>query len=687
MKTLLILLVMLTAPVSARFVLANKTTAAPVVLSDKEPRHLRIAINDLIEDVRKITGKTLPTAIFPQPGSLILASLDTTEGRALIHQLAPHIALELEGKHEGARIVTIGSNLLIAGSDAQGTRHGLYDFIEHDLKVDPMHRWSGIEPAPKPELAWETLDRTLKAPTFRYRGWFLNDEDLLTEWKTGGGPRDIDYPFYQQVVAPEVIDRVLEAMVRLKMNLLIGASFTDLENPAEERIVQQATRRGLNVSMHHVEPMGVSAFAFFNYWRSRGKKLEYSYSSNPEAFHEVWRHYAAKWAKYPGVVWQVGLRGIADRPIWLADKTAPTTDEGRGKLISDAIAAQLKIIREVDHRPALPVTTTLWMEGSYLFRGGHLKIPPEVTVVFTDNGPGWKWLSDFYETPREKDRTYGTYYHHAVWGYGPHLVQAISPQLVHSQMSEAFRRNGGTYAIFNVSNVREFLPGLAATSDLLWSLDTFKPGAFLQQWCEARGMPEAAPIYLQFYDAFVINEKRGTPDLLDGITLHEGERIAGALLTNKNGSLYKPRTAEGFDGAARSFSHVRSTGEEPPPQLLKRLEKQLTNLDAVLGAADKLRIDNAAAKQLFESNLVGQARILRGICRWTAALAQTSIALHGNRPADAKRYTQSALEAFEEIRAGQAANTQGQWVDWYRGDRKINLNRALEQTRKLTEVL
>ena len=199
-------------------------------------------------------------------------------------------------------------------------------------------------------------------------------------------------------------------------------------------------------------------------------------------------------------------------------------------------------------------------------------------------------------------------------------------------------------------------------------------------------MPEAVPVYRAFYDAYVIHEKRGTPDLLDGIALHEGERIVAGMLAGKNDTLYQRKTGEGFDGAARSFGHVRSAGEEAPPELLNRLTKQLANLDGVLADADKLHIKDAAARELFEANLVGQVRVMRGICRWTAALARTSVALRGDQREEAERQSRLALAAFDEIRAGQALQTRGQWVDWYRGDRKMNLNRALEQTRKLTEV-
>jgi hypothetical protein len=656
-------------------VLASKDTVAAVVVGSDEPRFLRVAANDLVNDVRRIAGKTLAPAVSADAcgsGCVVLASASVPSSRAVIERLAPSVLKEVEGRTEASRTVVAGNILLIAGSDPHGTMFGLYDFIEHELEVDPMYFWKDRNPAARQELAWDHIDRRLDTPSFRWRGWFLNDEDLLTEWKTGGGPRFIDYPYYSQITAPEVIERVLESAVRLRFNLIIPASFIDIDNPDEERVIQQAVRRGLHVSMHHVEPMGVSGFGFLNYWRARGKRIDYSYAANPKAFEEVWRYYAQRWAKYPGVIWQVGLRGIADRPVWDADKQAPKDDAGRGAMISDAIATQMRIIREVDSRPNPPVTTTLWMEGAWLLQGGHLILPREVTVVFADNSPGWVWQRDFHEIPREKDRSYGVYYHHAVWGWGPHLVQAVPPRKTYSMLREAYEKNRGNYAIFNVSNVREFALGLAATSEMTWRIDRFDPDEFLRRWA---GKAEAA--YRAFFDAYVLHEKRGTPDLLDGLALHEGERIVQTMLKGNNEALFEA-ARESREFVNRSFPQLRRTGEEPPPLLLKRVREQIQRLDRALEVAEPLNSD-----PFFSANLVGQARILRGICRWTEALARASIAQREKQ--EVKPHLKAALNAFTEMRLGQELNSRGEWRDWYRGDRKMNLNRAEAWTRQLME--
>lgn len=88
----------------------------------------------------------------------------------------------------------------------------------------------------------------------------------------------------------------------MQFNLIIPASFIDIRNSDGRVLVETAANRGLFLSMHHIEPMGVSAFTYFNYWKAKnGSKPLFSYFSNKEKVEEVWRVYADEWAKFPNV--------------------------------------------------------------------------------------------------------------------------------------------------------------------------------------------------------------------------------------------------------------------------------------------------------------------------------------------------------------------------------------------------
>lgn len=665
----------LALPLWGRYELVTPQRTAAIVVSTDATQAVRLAVADFTSDVRKITGKTLR----------VVDRMEKCGKPCLIIETVPN------GKWESYRVVTSSPELLrISGSDERGTMFGIYAFIERYLDVDPLYFWTDREPTKRNTLAWDSVSIEGREPTFRYRGWFINDEDLLTEWKDGGGKRDIDYPFYHQVTAPEVLEYVFEAMLRLQHNLVIPASFTDIENPNEERMIRAATRRGLFISMHHVEPMGVSGFAFKNFWKSKGREMPYSFIGQRDAFQEIWTHYAARWAHHPNVIWQTGLRGIGDRPVWAHDAQAPTTDEGRGKMISDALEMQAKIVRSVNKRPNPPMTTTLWMEGALLNKQGHLKFPPGVGIIFADNTPGWRWQSDFFETKREPGQHYGVYYHHALWGSGPHLAQAVPPRKTHEMFAAAVHKGDTWYAILNVSNVREFALGLDASANMLRDFNGFEPERYLSEWCRTRfgrGAEVARRAYEEFFAAYVLNAAGSSPILLDGLALHDGEGLYGKLLNPPKSAPTKASTP-GFEAGAfqRLMPDLVRPGINDVPTLLAQVRKQMSAMVKSRTLAQQAASSMTAEERtFFENNLIAQQTIMIGILRWLETGALATLAERNHDRAEVLIQARAGLLAIGEIRTGQAMASRGKWQEWYRGDRKMNLARAAQLTQQLVE--
>ena len=123
-----------------------------------------------------------------------------------------------EGERETYTVSVTEDGVLIRGSDVLGTVFGIYAFSTKCLGVLPVHRMVDRFPQVRetmtlPACAFSSAERPV-----RFRGWFINDEDLLTEFRISGGHRDIDYPFYADVVDVEVLDMVLETALRLEIN-------------------------------------------------------------------------------------------------------------------------------------------------------------------------------------------------------------------------------------------------------------------------------------------------------------------------------------------------------------------------------------------------------------------------------------------------------------------------------------
>ncbi len=692
---------------AAPFTLAGPNRQATVVLTANEPECVRLAVDDLVGDVEKITGRRL-RVVTGKPGQSYQNSvLVGTVGKALLPD-----AGRLTGAWEAYRVQSLGGNLVLAGSDERGTMFAVYDFIEHYLGVDPLYFWADREPAKRAELSWPNVNIRQEPPTFRYRGWFINDEDLLTEWQAAGDPesggkRQIDYPFYGQVVSPKTARHVVEALVRLRQNLIIPASFIDIRNPAEAALVREAARRGVFVSMHHVEPMGVSAFTFFNYWRQKaglpltgrgGDGLPlFSYFSSREKLQEVWRVYAKEWAKYPNVIWQIGLRGIADRPMWLADPGIPQTDADRGRLISEAMAFQRNLIREIDPRPVPPITTTLWAEGSVLNQAGFLKIPAGITVVFADNSPGWRMQADFRETPRLPANTYGVYYHHQLWGSGPHLVQIVPPARTRKVLGEVVAKGDTTYGILNVSNLREFVLGAGASARMLGNFRGFNLKEFQKTWFAERYGSAATDVqaaYQTYFDGFALNSQTGTPILMDGQIRGSAQRLLNDLWLQLSDSTRYAASRQRKDPETEESRWIKTAltdmnGEAlPPEEFLRRLLRQKATHQRADSLAQRVlpRLDSAQ-RRFLATNLLSPLDLMIGLETWLEATLEAKQAADAGKRSQTAAALTRATAAFSRMKTGLDRNrASDKWRDWYRGEKKMNLTEAERLTRAVAKL-
>ena len=493
------------------FALVSGSTVCSVFAADADPA-VDCAVRDLERDVEKITGcKPARAAAEPERDAVTIRISPETFG----------------GAPEAYAIRSLpGNRLEIVGSDDLGAVFGIYRFSEEFLGVDPFFFWNGREPRKSDTLAWENVDCAASSPKFRFRGWFINDEDLLTGCFHGDGRRELDYPFYREVVDAAVIDAVAETLLRNYCDLIIPASFVSIMNPPEKALLDVCAKRGIFLSMHHVEPMGVSAFSFRNYCKARGEEHPYSWYEDPEALRRVWTEYARMWSRYPKVIWQLGLRGVADRPMWHGNRNIPQSDEARAKIISSAIDAQYEILKQVLGRAPEHVTITLWMEGAQLNGKGLLSFPENSIIVFADNCCGWRWQSDFYEAARQESCRCGVYYHLAVIT-GTHLAQAVPPERAHRQLGEAYRSGAGHYAIVNVSNIREFQYGIAATSQIMLDPENFSPEKFREKWCETHfpSAPEAVAAGVKkYFAAFALHPTRDCAMLQDQQTYWWGVR-------------------------------------------------------------------------------------------------------------------------------------------------------------------
>jgi hypothetical protein len=646
---------------------------AAIWVAPGESPAVHLAARDLVRDITEVTGRkpALVATGTPPAGAIVLATASNPEAQAVLTAggIAPS---SLAGKWENFTVKP-GAGLLVAGSDERGTVFGVYEVATRYFGVDPIANWTGLPAAKRQRVVVADGGTTAATPAFHFRGWFLNDEDLITGWHLSPERRRLVHYYFHRPIAPEVYEKVFETALRLRCNTLIPGSYIDLAAACDRQIVEAAGRRGLFVSQHHTQPLGVSAFCFRNYWHDRGQQFEFSYTKNPKQMEEVWTYYAGLWAKHPNVIWQLGLRGAGDRAFWAADPNAPKTDAERGALIARAIARQWELVRKVTGTMP-PTTATLWAEGSGLHAKGQMKFPEGVAVVFADEGATQEMQEDFRKIPRQPGRDYGVYYHAAFWGAGPRLVQGVPLERI-ARNYAAIAGKGDTYfSILNVGSIREVILQAEAVAELTWNGAGFAPDAFLRRWCArefgAAAADETMRAYQAFFAAYVPQSKAGAL-LLDGVPRFTGKALLATALDRDTFPAYGGRaelykTLDRYQPLAANSAHnFRAVAEQAQPVLARIAPER---------------------RPFFTDNLLVQAETMAGVCAWLEELCKGTRAFTALEVGEAADHARRAADALGHVLEYRKRAEWGPWANWYRGDWRMNLPALHEDTTRLAAM-
>ena len=355
----------------------------------------------------------------------------------------------------------IKDNTIYAG-DELGFVYGLLHISEVSLGIPPFWFWYDYSPKRISEAA--IVDHISVPTKIRFRGWFLNDEILLTHWAPNG---DALLPWKM----------AFEAILRCGGNMVIPDTQVTPEHSA------LAASYGLWLTHHHAEPLGADMFV------KTYPDLAPSYQKYSEKFQKLWADGIERQKAYK-VVWDLGFRGQGDNPFWDSDKESEyDTDENRGKLISDIIKLQYDMVHEKVKEPVC--CTYLYGETMKLYRKGCLSLPEDIIKIFADNGYG-KMVSrrigmDNPRTvalPDKNDGMYGIYYHVSYCDLQScsHITQTgVSLDFITNELENAFAKGADDYLIVNCSNIRPHVFMLAAIS-CIWEGEKFDAAEFAKTY-------------------------------------------------------------------------------------------------------------------------------------------------------------------------------------------------------------
>lgn len=615
-----------------------------------------LAMQDLIRDVRAVCCDVTVVSD-PTLADIIICDDTSAEFSALRKD-----GLTFSHNEEFLYKIQDGK-LYFFGAGDLGVMWAIYTFCERELNIPPYYYFDGIEIERKSEFLIENKIVS-DYPYTRFRGWFVNDEDLLSGFMNKG-ERKIDYAFYKKVIDPALMEKIVETALRYRMNLLIPSTLVDVENPAEVKILDVAAKRGMYISQHHIEPLGVSHFGMRDFLNTHGYDGgDISFVTNRQGMEAAWRHYAEKWAKYPRVIWQLGLRGNSDIPVWVSDKNVGESDEERGSLISDAIFTQYNIIKEAVQGD-IYTSMTVWMESANLLAKGVLELPQDTIIVFADIGASQMYGEDFFSVPRIEGKKYGVYYHAGYWNVGPHLAESLIPQKMEYCYSLARETKAGEYSVLNVANIKEFTFSIFINSSLTWYGPKVDLSTVICQY--ARHYTEYMDVFCEainkYFSSFVDMGEEWYKQWCErnNFHYHKYENLSFAPFSLNDGWLcwFIKRP---FEDKVKFFETEVGT----------QLSKALTLMEKAKDSLQGVSIRNGA-KQAFRRQWLYQADY------WTKLIkAGLSVFFAVKEASEGKRenlsdfYVAAAME-LESILNLRQEIYYGEWEKWFSFEKKLDI--------------
>ncbi len=338
---------------------------------------------------------------------------------------------------ESYRICVTPQCIRILAGDDLGFVYALLFLSRKYLGVKPFWFWNDQKFMTREEVRIPVKEECSEPYPVRYRGWFFNDEVLISHWDAG---EDETCPW----------EMAMEALLRLGGNMVIPG--TDKNAKKYEDL---ASELGLWVTHHHAEPLGAEMF-------SRAyPDLKPSFSEHPELFRSLWRD-AIRRQSGRKIVWNIGFRGQGDLPFWENDPSFDTPEK-RGELIAGLIREQYEMVKQQDANAVC--CTNLYGEVMELYQAGVLPIPQDLIVIWADNGYG-KMVSrrQGNHNPRvpalpkpDKTGAHGIYYHVSFYDLqaANHITMSCnSTEFIKDELEQVFLAGADQYWMINCSNVK-----------------------------------------------------------------------------------------------------------------------------------------------------------------------------------------------------------------------------------------
>lgn len=421
-------------------------------------------------DVSRVTG--VETGVVYAPGRNSKAVIIGTIGQscyidALVRKGVLDVS-SITGEWERYRIINIenplpgiSDALVIAGSDRRGAAYGSFS-VSESMGVSPWEWWADV-PVKRRDNVRIYADYLSEAPSVKYRGIFINDEDWgLLPWAAGNYEKELGD------IGPRTYERVCELLLRLKGNMLAPAMHACTgafySHPESKAVVDSC---GIIITTSHCEPM-----LFNNAAKSEwdtGRDGEWNYVTNKAVIYSKMDARVKESAQYENI-YTMAMRGVHDEGM-----RGDLSMERRIEVLGEVIKDQRGILEKRLGRSAseVPQIFVPYKETLDVYEAG-LDIPDDITLVWPDDNYGyWKHLNDSVERSRRGGS--GVYYHTSYLGT-PHdylWLCTTPPVLMYEELKKAYDYGADRYWLLNVGDIKPMEMAIQTFFEMAWDVEAF----------------------------------------------------------------------------------------------------------------------------------------------------------------------------------------------------------------------
>ncbi|KAF5658562.1 hypothetical protein FHETE_9798 [Fusarium heterosporum] len=365
--------------------------------------------------------------------------------------------------------------LVIAGSDPRGTIYGIYD-VSEQIGVSPWYWWADVPIRKRDEIYVVSEPKIQKAPSVKYRGIFLNDEQpglsswVGSRWKpTWNNAAPYNHEFYALIS---------ELLLRLRANYLwptVWGSMVYIDDPFNQPLLDAYE---IVLGGSHTEPMMRAQNEFRTFYQG-----DWQYHTNNETIDEYFRYGVERAKPYArNSLWTIAMRGTGDTAI-----EGDLGIEGIVDMLETLVDNQREILRKglkVDNLTDVPSLWCLYKEVQSYQESG-LVVPEDITLLWADDNWGnIRRLPLKNETDRSGGA--GVYYHFDYVGDPRNYkwINTIQLQKTTEQMSLAYHRNARRIWIVNVGDLKPNEIPISHFMDLAYDTERWEKDG-TTKWTEA----------------------------------------------------------------------------------------------------------------------------------------------------------------------------------------------------------